>query len=50
MKTLWGSFVIKTSQGNLYFSGDTGYSPHLQATGDRHGPFALSLLPSLAGL
>ena len=27
-------------------AGDTGYSPHLQATGDRHGPFALSLLPS----
>jgi L-ascorbate metabolism protein UlaG (beta-lactamase superfamily) len=45
MKTLWGSFVIKTSQGNLYFAGDTGYSPHLQAAGDRHGPFALSLLP-----
>jgi L-ascorbate metabolism protein UlaG (beta-lactamase superfamily) len=45
MKTLWGSFVIKTSEGNLYFAGDTGYSPHLQATGDRHGPFALSLLP-----
>ena len=45
MKTLWGSFVIKTSQGNLYFAGDTGYSPHLQETGDRHGPFALSLLP-----
>jgi L-ascorbate metabolism protein UlaG (beta-lactamase superfamily) len=45
MKTLWGSFVIKTSQGNLYFAGDTGYGPHLQATGERHGPFALSLLP-----
>lgn len=45
MTTLWGSFVIKTSEGNLYFAGDTGYSPHLKATGDRHGPFALSLLP-----
>ena len=45
MKTLWGSFVIRTSEGNLYFAGDTGYGPHLQATGDRHGPFALSLLP-----
>ena len=45
MKTLWGSFVIKTSRGNLYFAGDTGYSPHLQSTGDRHGPFAVSLLP-----
>ncbi len=45
MKTLWGSFVIKTSRGHLYFAGDTGYGPHLAATGERHGPFALSLLP-----
>ncbi|MEM8661114.1 MAG: MBL fold metallo-hydrolase [Pseudomonadota bacterium] len=45
MKTLWGSFVIKTSRGNIYFAGDTGYSRHLQEAGDRHGPFALSLLP-----
>ena len=45
MKTLWGSFVIKTSAGNLYFAGDTGYGPHLAETGERHGPFALSLLP-----
>lgn len=45
MTTLWGSFVIKTSQGNLYFAGDTGYSPHLAQTGERYGPFALALLP-----
>jgi len=45
MKTLWGSFVIKTSEGNLYFAGDTGYGPHLADAGQRHGPFALSLLP-----
>jgi L-ascorbate metabolism protein UlaG (beta-lactamase superfamily) len=45
MTTLWGSFVIKTSEGNLYFAGDTGYGPHLKETGDRHGPFALALLP-----
>lgn len=45
MKTLWGSFVIRTSAGKLYFAGDTGYGPHLAETGARHGPFALSLLP-----
>ena len=45
MTTLWGSFVIKTSEGNLYFAGDTGYGPHLKETGARHGPFALALLP-----
>ncbi len=45
MKTLWGAFVLKTSAGNIYFAGDTGYGPHLHRTGERHGPFALSLLP-----
>ncbi len=45
MKTLWGSFVIKTSQGNLYFAGDTGYDKHFATTGDEHGPFALAMLP-----
>jgi L-ascorbate metabolism protein UlaG (beta-lactamase superfamily) len=45
MKTLWGAFVVKTPAGNIYFGGDSGYSPHFKATGDSHGPFALSLLP-----
>ncbi|MFK8041547.1 MBL fold metallo-hydrolase [Congregibacter sp.] len=45
MKTLWGSFVIKTSEGNIYFAGDTGYGGHFAEAGERHGPFALSLLP-----
>ena len=25
MKTLWGSFVVETPEGAVYFSGDTGY-------------------------
>jgi L-ascorbate metabolism protein UlaG (beta-lactamase superfamily) len=45
MKTLWGSFVIKTSAGNIYFAGDTGYGPHFAEAGEQLGPFALSLLP-----
>jgi L-ascorbate metabolism protein UlaG (beta-lactamase superfamily) len=45
MKTLWGAFVIKTSAGNIYFAGDSGYGGHFQDAGYRHGPFALSLLP-----
>ena len=45
MKTLWGSFVLETPQGNLYFAGDTGYSPHFREQGERWGPFALTLLP-----
>ena len=45
MRTLWGSFVIVTSQGNIYFAGDTGYSPHFKEQGERFGSFALSILP-----
>ncbi len=45
MKTLWGSFVLKTSVGNIYFAGDTGYGPHLKEAGDQFGPFRLALLP-----
>lgn len=45
MKTLWGSFVLETPEGNVYFAGDTGYSPHFSAQGERWGPFALTLLP-----
>ena len=45
MRTLWGSFVIETSQGNIYFAGDTGYSPHFKEQGERFGSFALSILP-----
>ncbi len=45
MKTLWGAFVIKTPAGNIYFAGDSGYGTHFSATGHRHGPFRLSLMP-----
>jgi L-ascorbate metabolism protein UlaG (beta-lactamase superfamily) len=45
MKTLWGSFVIKTPTGSIYFAGDTGYGPHLKEHGDEFGPFELSILP-----
>jgi len=45
MKTLWGSFVVETPEGAIYFAGDTGHSPHFKAQGEQYGPFALSLLP-----
>lgn len=45
MRTLWGSFVIETDEGRIYFAGDTGYSPHFRAQGERFGPFALSIIP-----
>lgn len=45
MKTLWGSFVINTPTGAIYFAGDTGYGPHLKEHGEQYGPFELTILP-----
>ena len=45
MQTLWGSFVIGSEAGNIYFAGDTGYGPHFKQQGAQFGQFALSILP-----
>ena len=45
METLWGSFVIHTGFGPIYFSGDTGYGVHFSNTSKQTGPITLSLLP-----
>ncbi|MBO6555366.1 MAG: MBL fold metallo-hydrolase [Pseudomonadales bacterium] len=45
MKTLWGSFVIETPSGNIYFAGDTGYDVHFTDAGETFGEFELALLP-----
>ena len=45
MRTLGGAIVVETSEGNIYFAGDAGYSPHLKEQGERFGSFALSILP-----
>jgi L-ascorbate metabolism protein UlaG (beta-lactamase superfamily) len=44
--TLWAGYVIKTSKGNVYFAGDTGYNEKtFKEIGDKAGPMAVSLLP-----
>ncbi len=45
MKTLWGGFAIHSASGSVYFGGDSGYGAHFKATGDKHGPFSVALLP-----
>jgi L-ascorbate metabolism protein UlaG (beta-lactamase superfamily) len=44
-RTLWGSFVIESSRGTIYFAGDTGWGPHFQQVSDRFGPVRLAILP-----
>jgi L-ascorbate metabolism protein UlaG (beta-lactamase superfamily) len=43
-KTLWCSWVIKSPDTRLFFSGDTGYGPHFKQIGKKYGPFDLTLL------
>lgn len=44
--TLWCGYVIKTSKGNIYFAGDTGYNDQtFKDIGKKCGPFKVSLLP-----
>lgn len=44
-KTLWGSFVIESKAGNVYFAGDTGYDKHFAEAAHRFGEFELAMLP-----
>lgn len=43
-KTLWASWVIKTAELNLFFSGDTGYHADFKTIGQRFGPFDVTML------
>jgi len=43
-QTLWASYAIKSSNSNIYFSGDSGYFDGFKAIGERLGPFDLTLV------
>lgn len=43
-KTLWASWVIKSAQQSLFFSGDTGYFSGFAEIGRRYGPFDLTMI------
>ncbi len=42
--TLWSSWVIKSKNENIYFSGDSGYASHFKEIGEKYGPFDIALL------
>ncbi len=42
--TLWGSWVIKSLEYNIFFSGDSGYGPHFKEIGQKYGPFDFAML------
>lgn len=42
--TMWGSWVIKSPQKNVFFSGDSGYGDHFKEIGQKYGPFDLAFM------
>jgi L-ascorbate metabolism protein UlaG (beta-lactamase superfamily) len=43
-ETLWCSSVIRGPVHRVFYSGDTGYSDHFKAIGERYGPFDITLM------
>lgn len=43
-RSLWCSWIIKTNEFNVYFSGDSGYHSIFKEIGERFGPFDLTFL------
>ncbi|PID83318.1 hypothetical protein CSB11_02140 [Candidatus Campbellbacteria bacterium] len=43
-KTLWGSWIVKSENLSLYFSGDGGYSSEFKKIGEKFGPFDIAFL------
>lgn len=44
-KTLWCGWVIESPLGNIYFAGDTGYSPAFREIGERFGSMVVAMIP-----
>lgn len=44
-ETLWMGFVIKSSAGNIFFAGDTGFGPHFEMIRERYAPIRAALIP-----
>lgn len=43
-ETLWASWVIKSPNHKVYFSGDSGYDSHFKEIGDKLGPFDVAFI------
>lgn len=43
--SLWCGWMLTTPAGQIFFAGDTGYSPDFREIGRRFGPVRLALIP-----
>jgi L-ascorbate metabolism protein UlaG (beta-lactamase superfamily) len=42
--TLWASWVVRSKDNSVYFSGDSGYGKHFKEIGEKYGPFNLTFM------
>ncbi|MEP2772753.1 MAG: MBL fold metallo-hydrolase [Fulvivirga sp.] len=42
--TLWCSWVIKSGDESIYFSGDSGFGDHFKEIGEKYGPFDFAMM------
>lgn len=42
--TLWCSWVLKSKNNAIFFSGDSGYGKHFKEIGEQYGPFDFSMM------
>ena len=42
--TLWSSWIIKSENENIFFSGDSGYGNHFKEIGEKYGPFDFAMM------
>ena len=44
-RTLWGGFIVRADDRQLFFAGDTGYGTHFREIHQRFGPVDIAMLP-----
>lgn len=42
--TLWSSWVLKSKNSSIFFSGDSGYGKHFKEIGEKYGPFDFAMM------
>ena len=42
--TLWCSWIIKSENNSIFFSGDSGYGKHFKEIGEKYGPFDFAMM------